>query len=183
MNVWLRAALSAAISGAAASVASTAALAALSKAEGKQALQPTNSTSHWLHGEDAGHVREADLAHTGIGYATHHASAFLWAFIFERWLAEQPRREPVEMLRDAAVMSAIAAAVDYGLTPKRLTPGWEEVLSKKAIAATYVAFALGLAGGSLLAQDVTKDERPRAKRVGKRAPRRALTHSRLAHNG
>ncbi len=159
MNVWLRAALSALVSGAAASVASTAALAVLAKTEGKRAVQPTNSTSHWLHGEAAGHVREADFSHTAVGYATHHASAFMWAFIFERWLADQPRRSPSEMLRDAAVMSAIAAAVDYGLTPKRLTPGWEEVLSPQAIAASYAAFALGLAGGSLLMQSARDEGR------------------------
>src|SRR3954470_12433817 len=71
VNVWLRAGLSALISGATASVASTAALALLAKAEGKSPLQPTNATSHWLHGESAGHVRRADLAHTGVGYLTH----------------------------------------------------------------------------------------------------------------
>jgi hypothetical protein len=29
----------------------------------------------------------------------------------------------MQLLRDATVMSAIAAGVDYGITPKRLTPG------------------------------------------------------------
>jgi ATP-dependent protease ClpP protease subunit len=55
-------------------VASTAALAAMSKAEGKRAAQPT-SPSHWVHGEDAGSVEEIDMPHTGTGLATHHASA------------------------------------------------------------------------------------------------------------
>jgi general stress protein 26 len=48
----------------------------------------------------------------------------------ERWLARQPQHTPLLILRDAAAMSAIAAAVDYGITPKRATPGWEEVLSR-----------------------------------------------------
>ncbi|HJU18551.1 MAG TPA: hypothetical protein VJ770_19030 [Stellaceae bacterium] len=48
------------------------------------------------------------------------------------------------------MMSAIAAAVDYGATPKRLTPGWELVLSKHLMVATYGAMALGLAGGALV---------------------------------
>jgi hypothetical protein len=53
-----------------------------------------------------------------------------WAAIFERWLARQPQHTPLLIIRDAAAMSAIAAAVDYGITPKRATPGWEEVLSR-----------------------------------------------------
>ena len=50
-------------------------------------------------------------------------------------------------------MSAIAAVVDYGVTPKRLTPGWEEVLSKRSIGMTYAAMALGLATGAMLTQE------------------------------
>jgi hypothetical protein len=136
----------------------TAALALLAKKEGKGALQPINSTSHCLHGEEAGSVRSADVSHTALGYATHHVSALFWAVIFERWLAHRPERTPLLMLRDAATMSAIAAAVDYGITPKRATPGWEEVLSKRSIGVTYAAMALGLAGGALLARELRLNE-------------------------
>lgn len=47
-------------------------------------------------------------------------------------------------------MSAVAAAVDYGPTLKRFTPGWELVLSKGAMAATYGAMSVGLAVGSAM---------------------------------
>jgi len=50
-------------------------------------------------------------------------------------------------------MSTIAAIIDYGITPKRFTPGWEEVLSKRSIGLTYVAMALGLAAGAMLTQE------------------------------
>jgi hypothetical protein len=142
MKSWFGTAACALVSGSAASLAMTAALALLAKKEGKGALQPINSTSHWLHGEEAGSVRSADVSHTALGYATHHVSALFWAVIFERWLAHRPERTPLLMLRDAATMSAIAAAVDYGITPKRATPGWEEVLSKRSIGVTYAAMAL-----------------------------------------
>ncbi len=49
-------------------------------------------------------------------------------------------------------MAALAAAVDYGLTPRRLTPGWELVLSRRSMVATYAAMALGLAAGAMLAR-------------------------------
>ena len=154
MDKLLRSGSSALVSGTVAGVVMAAALAWLAKREGKGALQPVNATSHWLHGDQAGAVREASLSHTGIGFATHHVSAVFWAFIFENYLATQPPRTPMLMLRDASVMSAIAAAVDYGLTPKRFTPGWEEVLPPRSIGVTYAAMALGLAAGAMLTQQL-----------------------------
>jgi hypothetical protein len=47
--------------------------------------------------------------------------------------------------------SAIACAVDYTSTPKRLTPGFEHHLSKGSMGLVYACFALGLAAGCLLA--------------------------------
>ena len=152
MDRWLRIGLSALVTGTAASIASTAALALLARAEGKSAVQPTNATSHWLHGDSAASYREPDVAHTLVGYATHHASALFWALPFEVWLAARPPRITAELLRDACVMSAIAAAIDYGVTPRRLTPGWELVLSKRSMAATFGVMALGLAAGAFIAR-------------------------------
>jgi len=154
--------LSATVTGTVASLATTAALAALAKTEGKGALQPTNSTSHWLHGEEAGRVDRADAAHTLVGYGTHHASAFFWALPFEAWLAARPPRSTGELFRDAAVMAGIAATVDYGLVPKRLTPGWEEVLSKRSIAVTFAAMALGLAAGAAISDRAVQGMRRQA---------------------
>ena len=152
IHQWTRMGLSALVTGTVASVLSTGALALLAKRENKSAFQPTNATSHWLHGDRAARRRGFDTAHTLVGYATHHASALFWALPFEAWLASQPRRNTGELVRDACAMSAIAAAVDYGVVPKRLTPGWELVLSKRSLAATYGAMALGLFGGALIAR-------------------------------
>jgi hypothetical protein len=153
MHAWTETGRSALVSGTVASIATTAALALLALADGKRALQPTNATSHWLHGEGAGRYRQADLAHTFVGYVTHHASAIFWALPLQRWLASRPRRSPEIILRDAVAMAAIAAVVDYALVPKRLTPGWEEVLPKRSIVAVYGVMALALAAGALIAQE------------------------------
>ena len=146
--------LSTVITGSIASAVSTAALASFAKAEGKHPLRPTNSTSHWLHGESAGRFDDVDLAHTGVGLATHHASALFWALPFEAWLASHPPQSYTELLRDGAVMSAIAAVVDYGITPKRLTPGWELSLSKRSMVGVFASLALGLAAGALVSQQL-----------------------------
>jgi hypothetical protein len=154
MQPSTRIALSALVTGTAASLMSTAALALLARAEGKGAFQPTNATSHWLHGDAAARHAEADFAHTLVGYGTHHASAMFWALPFHVWLSARPPRNGLELLRDASVMSAIAAAVDYGITPRRLTPGWELVLPRRSMVATFGALALGLAGGALVAREL-----------------------------
>jgi hypothetical protein len=49
-------------------------------------------------------------------------------------------------------MSAVAGVVDYGIVPRRLTPGWELALPPKSVAAVLAAMALGLAAGGILAQ-------------------------------
>lgn len=152
MAGWVRALRFAIASGTVASATSTVALALLARAEGKGALQPVNSTSHWLNGERAGSFKGADLAHTAVGYATHHAATLFWAVIFERWIMDRRPLATRVMVRDALVLSAVAAAVDYGATPKRFTPGWEFVLSKRSMAATYVAMAAGLAAGAMIRQ-------------------------------
>jgi hypothetical protein len=144
--------VSALVTGTVAGLASAAALALLAKAEGKGALQPINATSHWLHGEQAADCDELDAGHTLVGFATHYASAVFWALPFEFWLARHHSRSAGTLLRDACATSAVAAAVDYGITPKRLTPGWELVLSTRSLVVTYGVLALGLAFGTKLAQ-------------------------------
>src|SRR5829696_4182575 len=104
MQQPMQVAASALITGTVASLVSAAALAALARLERKGASQPVNATSHWLHGDQAATVREADLAHTGVGAATHHASALFWAAPFEAWQHTRPARTTNELVRDAAVM-------------------------------------------------------------------------------
>ena len=148
MAGWVTTLRFALVSGAIASATSTAALALLARAEGKGAFQPVNATSHWKNGEQAAAFKQADLAHTAVGYATHHAATVFWAVLFERWVGVRRPAAALPLVWDALAVSAFAAAVDYGATPKRFTPGWEFVLSKRSMAAAYAAMALGLAAGA-----------------------------------
>ena len=79
--------------------------------------------------------------------ATHHAATLFWAVLFERFIQLHPDRRGNRLLGEALIVSAVASAVDYGATPKRFTPGWELVLTKRSMAAVYGAMALGLAAG------------------------------------
>ena len=155
---WARLLRSAFISGSCASFGSAAALAVAAWAEGKAAVRPINATSHWLNGDAAGSYEGLDGAHTVVGFLTNHVASVFWAVLFEAWRARRRPVGPLPTLRDATVMAAVAAAVDYGATPKRFTPGWEFVLSKKGMAAAYGGLAVGLAAGALLTQSARRRE-------------------------
>ena len=75
-----------------------------------------------------------------------------WSVLFERWNEAGRPDAALPILGRALAMSAIAAAVDYKATPKRFTPGWELVLTKRSMAGVYLAMALGLAAGPLMAR-------------------------------
>jgi hypothetical protein len=133
------------MTGAAASLSSVGVLGVLAKVEGRDAVQPVNATSHWLHGEGAGHSRDVDASHTLVGFATHCAASVFWSALFLRLRKARPERSPVP---DALGVAALAAVVDYALVPKRLTPGWEAVLSPASIALAYVAMTASFLASS-----------------------------------
>ena len=157
MQTIVKTVRSALVTGTVASVASTVALTLAAQMEGRAPLQPINATSHWLHGRKAADFGGLDLSRTATGYATHHAATVFWALLFVRWRAVRRPEGIAPLIKDAILMAAIAAAVDYGATPKRFTPGWEFVLSRKAMAAAYLAIAAGLAAGTLLDERLSAD--------------------------
>jgi hypothetical protein len=135
-------------SGLAGTVTSTAALAAMASIEGKGAAQPLNATSHVVYGDEAAAFRQADVDHTVIGLGTHAAATIFWAATFEAWLVARPTRDPLILTGRAVGIGLLAATVDYTITPKRFTPGWELVLSKTSMAVAYGAMAAGFAAAA-----------------------------------
>jgi hypothetical protein len=139
------------VRGTGASLASLVALAGCSRRETGSALAGVNAVSHWAYGDADASRNGFSWKHTLVGALTQQAASVFWAMVFERLFA--PRRGAPTVGRLAAesvATSALALAVDYTITPKRLTPGYELRLSKPSMAAVYVAFAGGLLIGSLL---------------------------------
>nr|WP_145548284.1 hypothetical protein [Variovorax boronicumulans] len=133
------------VSGSLASLLSSAVLAWAGRRENASAVAPLNAVSHWYWGDEALHHDRADLAHTATGYATHHATSVFWAGLFALACRRQPGlREGQGALLGSAATSALACFVDFALTPRRFTPGFEHRLSRPALAGVYAAFALGL---------------------------------------
>lgn len=151
MKTWREATRDALVSGSVASAISTVALVLCARAEGKTAVSPTNATSHWLWGERAARQDSPSLRYTLVGYATHHASAVFWAVLYEKLFGHgADRRQVARALQGGIAIAALSAVVDYGLMPKRLTPGFEDRLSKPSMFVVFTALAVGLGVGALL---------------------------------
>jgi hypothetical protein len=142
------------VSGTVASVASAAVLAACGKRELNDPAAPLNGPSQWLWGERAACADGFSLRHTLAGYAVHHAMSIFWAVLYEKF-----RRAPLPSAAaalPAIATSASACVVDYCLTPKRLTPGFEKRLSRRSLLLVYAAFAAGLAVSALMTGDSSR---------------------------
>jgi hypothetical protein len=134
---------SALFSGSVASVATTAALGVCGALEQRDPVSPSNGPSQWIWGRAAAHARGASLRHTLTGYLIHHATAVMWATLFERLRRDRPSAR--DTMLAAAATSTLAYAVDYRIVPQRLQPGFDAHVSRRSIGTFYLTFAAALA--------------------------------------
>ena len=114
--------------------------------ENNSAAAPTNAVSHWLWRGRAFTKDEASFKYTVVGYAIHHAMSIFWGTIHAAIHRPSEKAESrAKLLADGAITAAAACTVDYTITPKRLTPGFEHRLSKPALFGVYAAFGAGVA--------------------------------------
>jgi hypothetical protein len=113
------------------------------------AAAPINAISHWLWPQRALQRDDVTLQYTGTGSVVHLASSMLWAAVYGALRTRRRRPTVLNAVTDAAAVSALAATVDYKLVPKRLTPGFEERLTRPSMVMVYAGFALGLALGGI----------------------------------
>jgi hypothetical protein len=152
MDSWNQALRDGVIAGSVASLSSTAALALAGHWENGDPAAPVNAISHWLWDRRALRQNGPSLRHTLIGFLIHHSASIFWGTLHARAWGCRPRaKELGPALAVAGATAAFAYFVDYRLTPRRLTPGFEHRLSSKSMLAVYVCFALGLAAGSIAA--------------------------------
>ena len=106
---------------------------------------PINAVSHVVWGEEAGAHDEVSAKYTGTGLATNHAACIFWAAIYEAvFAADAERGDSGKALAGAALVTGIAYVTDYHVVPKRLTPGYELRLPRRALACIYGALAAAL---------------------------------------
>jgi hypothetical protein len=152
-QAWLQALREGAVTGSTASVLSTLALAALGRQQAGSAVAPINAVSHWLWDEEALRVDRPTWRHTLVGYLTQHAASIFWATLYARVFGHRPEAKRLpEAIAGGIATSAVAYVVDYTITPKRLTPGYEHRLDGRGMFAAYAALAAGFALGALALQ-------------------------------
>jgi hypothetical protein len=150
MEKWKRALREGWVAGSIASVASMAALVLAGRRETRHAAAPVNAVSHWVWDREALRADAPSARHTLVGYLVHHGASVFWGTLHARaWGMHQGNKRPAPAVAGAAVASALACFVDLRMTPRRLTPGFENRVSKRSLALVYACFALGLAAGSM----------------------------------
>jgi hypothetical protein len=149
LAAWTQALREGAVAGTAGSLLSTLALLALGRRQAGSAVAPLNAVSHWLWDEEALHADRPSWRHTLVGYLTQHAASVLWATLYARAVGHraEAKRLP-NAIAGGIALSAVAYVVDYTVTPRRLTPGYEHRLDGRGMYAVYAALAAGFALGA-----------------------------------
>jgi hypothetical protein len=157
MKTWTQSLRDGLLPGSIAGVVSGNLLALCGWAELGKPMAPLNAPSQWLWGDRALRQDGKSWRYTAAGSLIHQGSALMWGVLYERFVA-RPRAQPSQELRDALLAAAVAATVDFALTPRRFTPGFEKRLSVKSLLLVYGGFAVGIAIGSHLVrrQHVTR---------------------------
>lgn len=135
--------------GLAAGLLSLGVLAWRGRKETGRTLAPVNAPSHWLWSDRALRRDGPSWRYTAVGVLVHQGAALFWGVLYERFVASRQAAHPLHAdLRDAAIATAAAATVDFAMTPRRFTPGFEKRLSLRGLVWVYAGFAVGVALGS-----------------------------------
>jgi len=151
MTSWTQALRFGTLAGSVASVVSAVYLARVGHRRNGEPAAPLNAVSHWFFGDAALREDGPSMRHTLTGYLVHHGASVFWGTLHAKFWGRRAAAAPMPALAAAVATSAAACFVDYRMTPRRLTPGFERRVSTRELALVYGWFAVGLAAGSLLA--------------------------------
>jgi hypothetical protein len=151
MTSWKDALAEGAVSGSIAAVLSAAVVAVAGKRESGSAIAPINAVSHWMWGEEAAQDETVNVRHTGVGAVTQLLAGMFWGTLHALLRPHVRDEDVVPAAIAGGIATSVAAGVlDYGLIPKRLTPGYELRVSNRAIVAAFAAIAVGVAIGTVV---------------------------------
>ncbi len=123
----------------------------LASLTGKPLYAPTQAISHIIFGERAYQNDTRNLSFLTVGLALNGLAMIGWSGIAElgfRAFGTPPGNFPTACVVSIGV-TMMAYFVDFHVVPKRLTPGFEHVLSKHSLLVVYVLLAISLLLGSL----------------------------------
>lgn len=136
------------IVGGIASAATTMAAIVFSRAEKKPPVAAINAVSHIAWGDSAFGEEKPTIKHTATGAVLNAAAVTSWSMLLQLVLPKK-NRNLTDTLAKTAAVTAAAYVIDYHVVPQRLTPGFEEKLSKKALFGIYTVMAISMALASV----------------------------------
>ena len=146
MSTWIKDTLA---TGAVASTATTGALGIFGKVENGKVFGPINAVSHIIWGKKATRTDKFDARHTLLGSVLNTVAITGWAGMHELFMPRDRKPSVQRALISGAAVSTVAYITDFHVVPKRLTPGFEQRISKKGLLTVYAILAVALAAGSL----------------------------------
>lgn len=153
MKSWQQAMRDSTVPGTLAGAVSLAAVAVQGRRDSGSALAPINASSHVIWGEEAAQVETITARHTLPGLMINIGAGFFWAFTFQKLFgASADRRGTATALAGGAATAALAYTLDYKLLPRRLSPGWEQRISKRSLLMSLGAMGLAIGIGSALSR-------------------------------
>lgn len=136
--------------GAGALAGTCAALALSAARRGVPLARVASASTHLVDGRDAAEDAAPSIGRTGGGILINTGAALFWGSIAATAIrAMAPIGRGGRLLAGVST-AALAGLVDYGLLPRRLSPGWERVLPASDVAMGLVGMGLGIAAGALL---------------------------------
>lgn len=104
-----------------------------------------NAVSHWIWGDRAAYRKAPSVKYTLTGFVIHFFASVFWAIIFERaWGRDAESGSVHRALAGACAIAVTSYVSDYDIAPRRLTPGWDLLLSRRDLAAIYTSIAVAL---------------------------------------
>ena len=133
------------------SVATMIGVVAMAAVTGKALLAPVQAISHILFGPSVLKSSRVDLMKVGFEFILNILAMIGWCSVAE--LVFQVHGRPAGTLWVSALVSGavtmLAYFVDFRVVPKRLTPGFEHVLSRRSLYLVYLGLALAMCLGSI----------------------------------
>ena len=120
--------------------------------EKKPALEGVNAISHIFFDKQALGQANFSAKYTLSALLLNFGAMLGWAAVAEASfvLLKLPPREFTTSAMVAIVVSVMAYVVDFHVVPKRLTPGFELVISKRSLLIIYVGLAVAFFIGAML---------------------------------
>jgi len=137
------------IVGAVATVASTVAVVAATAKERKTPYAGVQAVSHIAYGEKAIGQDNYRPQYFWTGFGLNTGAMLGWAAVFEGGRRLLGWNEPSSIGLLAVGVTVLAYVVDFHVVPKRLTPGFERVVSQPTLLAIYGILATSIWLGGL----------------------------------